>query len=138
MESFVAPQVRVTDHLALIINVIGDVSARLSRFTTEIAEVNEQVMTFPKQGMNRNEVVEGKFGLKVAQVPDSRDPPPDNLSVVVDLLGLTPYGIAPKRRQFVNRPIFPDDGHKVENLRSRAARVSVSSSPQIRPLFPDR
>src|SRR5579863_5086696 len=116
VKSFVALQVRVTDYLALVIDVKGDVSACLSGFTTEIAEVCCFAF-FPQQGMNRHEV---KEQIGVESCTSTR--PADNLSVVVDLLG-DAIGIAPKRRQFVNHSFFPDDGLKVENLRSWAARV---------------
>src|SRR5580704_9863272 len=75
VESFVAPQVRVTDHLALIINVIGDVSARLSRFSAEITEVSDFTF-FPEQSMNRHEVVEE---IRIESCTSTRSP--DNRSV---------------------------------------------------------
>src|SRR5579863_978946 len=80
VEGCVARQVRDTDHLALVIDVIGDVSAGLSRFSAEIAEVCYFAF-FPEQGMNRHEVVEE---IRVESCTSAR--PANNHSVVVDLL----------------------------------------------------
>jgi hypothetical protein len=81
VESCVARQVRVADHLALVINVKGDVSARLSRLAAEIAEVSRFAF-FPEQRKNRHQLVEVN---RVERCTIARCA--HNLSVVVDLLG---------------------------------------------------
>src|ERR1700722_17516845 len=93
VKSFVAPQVRVTDHLTLVIKVIGDVSASLSRFAAKIAEVS-RLAFFPEQGMNRHEVIEE---IRVESCTSARSA--DNLSVVIDFLRDAIW-IVPNRRQF--------------------------------------
>jgi hypothetical protein len=55
VESCVARHVRVTDHLALVINVKGDVSARLSRLAAEIAEPDPYHVSLIQVGLGEVE-----------------------------------------------------------------------------------
>src|SRR5208282_6515598 len=114
VKSCVASQVRATDDLASVINVIGGVSARLSGLAAEIAQVR-RFAVFPEQGMNRQQAVEE---IRIERCTSARRA--GNLSAVVDAVGHAVW-IAPNRRQSVNRSFFPDDGLKLEKLESRAS-----------------
>ena len=116
MKSCVTRQVRVADHLVLIIDAVGDVAARLSRLATEIAEVSCS-SSFPEQGVNRHQAVEE---IQVERSTSTR--PADNVSIAVDLLGDAVW-VSPNCRQFVDHTFFPDDRLKVENLGSWAACI---------------